>query len=293
MLLAGLISEPTSRVARRLDEYIRTAGADCLRRGIFDYFFINFFLENTTNPPNLVATEYFRNLTTWAFPGGGDSVLDILTKRFFSLAYFLSETNALWFYSGLDHSIINFPLLPRFLESLMTRHKSSGEFVFYGQCVFAHGQNYPQGGSGMVVSRFAAQKIIEALPLGALPLNGVDDMAFGHVLNHFGWAPGQMTHPAFLGYHFFPITANLIRSGRFSGLRECSSVGWERPQRDMCRPFVSRLQDIVFFHIDGTQDINAMLSLSEAVFNVPPRVGYYIREFAPRVCLTSETAKAG
>jgi hypothetical protein len=293
MLLAGLISQPTSPVAQRLDEYIRTAGDDCLRRGIFNYFFINFGLENTTNPPNLVATEYFRNLTTWAFPRGWYSVRDILTKRFFSLLYFLCETNAVWFYSGLDHSIINFPLLPGFLEFLRTRHNSSCQFVVYGQCVFSQDQNYPQGGSGMIVSRFAAQKILEALPLGALPLNGVDDMAFGHILDYFGWTPGQMTHPAFLGYHFPANTASLIAGRGFSGVRECSRVDWWRPQGDLCRPFVSPLRDLVFFHIDGARDINAMLSLSEAVFSAPPRVVYYIRDYGPRLCLASEAANNG
>jgi hypothetical protein len=284
VLLAGLISLPSSSCALRLDEYIRTAGEDFLTSHVLRYFFVNFRPVNLTNPPNLATTRAFYNLTRWAFPRGRADVLDILAKRFFSMQYFLTETDAHWFYSGLDHSIINFRLLRPFLQSLATAHSPTRDFVVYGQCVFSQDQVYPQGGSGIIMTRFAARAILDALRRGDLAMGGMDDMALGHILRHFRYPPFQMTHPAFSGYHFDGDTSRAIIDGNFAGFRTCASR--IRAQLEgMCRPFVAPLRDVVFFHVDGTQDIEWMLTLSDAVFRAPERVSYSVVGYRPELCV--------
>jgi hypothetical protein len=208
----------------------------------------------------------------------------LAVKFFFALSYFLNNSTARWFFRGTDDTYINFNALLAYFQQLEKKFNPEIEFVFRANCVGS--DEYPQGGSGYLLSR-AAARILE--PHCQTFLSGIrhaEDVDLQTFLPKFGITMFNITDEAFNGHGFSNDDIKRLKNRQYHLLPQCSRV--DDITTDGCRPFLSPVRQIVFYHEYGRPfeqsrtDIQFVTSAHPAVhWWLPPKSAW------PKLCLAS------
>jgi hypothetical protein len=252
----------------------------------YRYYFVNYTVGDSDDPPSLYPTQPFRDYFPLAptLPPRWQFSVDLLAKFFFVLNYSLENTSTRWIYRGSDDCFINFPKLWPFLDRLESRYDPLNEVVFLGNCIPAGrpSRSFLQGGSGYLLSRFSASRIAPLAAEAFRQLNETDDILTAWLLDQVGFGAGNATSPAFCG-HFFKFQEYRLDRGDFRGAPRCPRVMFH--DGSSCRPFQSPVNDIIFFHEYHKQPIWQTRHRAEVAFNLPSVVHWYMAGTRPMLCM--------
>lgn len=285
IMLAYLAMQGSRRMEENL-KYIR----DELENGISipcNYFAINYTISNETHsltPP----LNYQQAVSLGDKRYYGDR--DLSAKFFFAINYFLKETTFDWLWRGTDDTLINFGKLSAFVEDLHAKYDPVREPIVLGMCV---GRNWNeeemkkmpffiQGGSGVVISRRAAEILAPHLIWTMHRTNHADDVIFTWLLNHTGILMNP-TSAFFLGHSIKPhMFASLRRAA--SSLPECPPLA--EVERTKCRSYVGSFSDIVFFHEQHTTKFGLGTAMSHAktLWGLNHEYGFHLVDHTPKSC---------
>jgi hypothetical protein len=247
----------------------------------FEYYFVNYTRQNVSELHSLYPpSEYRKMMNLTSFPSLQSA--DLTAKFFFSLAFFLEHSRSRWFFRGTDDTVINFDYLPVYLSKLEHSFDTEKDFVFRGNCVTA-GIRWPQGGSGYLLSRAAARQIQPYGPCFMRAMTIPEDMTFGRFLPFLGKELFDTTDEAFVGHYFGGETIQLVQNRRYGLLPLCPDP--QKFQRVGCRPYVSPVRHIVFYHEWRGGGILAF-NHARSLFSSDPVVGWWIppNTLWPKMC---------
>jgi hypothetical protein len=225
-----------------LHDYIRNRTLPSSVR--FEYYFVNYTQESVPEDHFLYPPDKYRLLMP---PCRHTRVrhYDLAVKFFFALNFFLQNSTARWFFRGTDDTFINFEALPEYFQGLEQQFKPETEFVFRANCV-TNGYQFPQGGSGYLLSRAAARMVEPHCETFMSELRVSEDMSFRAFLAKFGVSMFNVTDEAFSGHHFDDNDNQRLKDRQYHLLDPCPDVG--KLARDDCSPFLSPVRQIVFYH---------------------------------------------
>jgi hypothetical protein len=250
----------------------------------FQHWWVNWTHHNDTERHLLFPPDEFREIQSLRPLTDSTSLprdADLAAKFFFSLRFFLQNTTGRWFYRGTDDSLINFARLGPFLAELEKRYNPFTEFVFLANCISDQPYTFPQGGSGYLISRSAAELLEPLSRLFLRTLTAAEDMAFQGFLESLNVSMLSTVSPFFSGLSFGEQNLGWIRRGEWEQFPNCPPQETRTP--NAWGLFLSPIRDIVFYHewqgeFDKTQD-NA-----KAVFAADPRIMWYTNAPSPHVC---------
>jgi hypothetical protein len=247
---------------------------------IFNYTFINLMQENTTDRPNIETPENYMNWREYPHKEGKWTI-PATVAFFWAFKWAIQYTTARWIFIGDDDILINFKLLLPFMRELDRKYDPINEVAVRGDCII-NGPVYPQGGSGVVLSRRAVEclSFYGNYSLWGFWLGG-KDLRLGRVMNEIFLGTSWYTSTAFMGHMLLPDYFRRLQKANFTVLAKCPEP--ETLPQSGCRRFVSSLRQIVFFHVgqvfeNGPGWLKERLKLAETLWNAPPQVGFWPAE---------------
>jgi hypothetical protein len=149
--------------------------------------------------------------------------------------------------------MINFDRLSAYMGEIEKGHDALTEFVIRGECI-VNGPLYPQGGSGVLFSRHAVERLI---PLSRYSIWGFwedcPDKRLGRLTAVLGIDGGECASSAFLGSLLDLRTIARIDARDFAALSPCPR---ERTRVGRCKSLVSPVNRYVFFHLGNVEGYN-------------------------------------
>jgi hypothetical protein len=229
-----------------------------------------------TDPPNIAMPDNYLN---WRSHPRKDRLWTIRFMASFAwlFRYVIAHTSAHWIYVSDDDILINFDLLPAFMRELHTKYDPLREVVVRGDCII-NGPVYPQGGSGVVLSRRAIEKLA---PFGHYSIWGFweecPDQRLGRLMTKVFSGTAWYTSTAFLGVPLDAADFRRVLDQNFSRLPPCPD-GSTLSQHG-CLRFVAPVREIVFLHIgrafkNGAGWLKERRAIATHLWNAPPQVSF-------------------
>jgi hypothetical protein len=245
---------------------------------IFNYTFIGLCEKNTTDPPNLAMPDNYLN---WQSHPRKDALWTFRSTAgmFWTFKYVIAETKARWIFFGDDDILINFDLLLPFMRELHRKHDPLKDVVVRGDCINS-GLSYPQGGSGVVLSRRAVEDLA---PLGNHSIwdfwEECPDMRLGHVMYELWSNTGRHASTAFLGQPFGALDFDKVRNKNFTELPSCPQSSGAK--NESCPSWAVPAHQLVFFHTgrvmeNGPGMLTKRLEIAQILWKAPPDIGVWV-----------------
>jgi hypothetical protein len=197
---------------------------------------------------------------------------------FWTFQYIVEHTIARWIFMSDDDILINFDLLPAFMSALDRKYDPIHDVVVRGDCIM-NGPVYPQGGSGVILSRRAVEQLA---PLANYSIwgfwEGCPDQRLGHVMNKVFSGTSWYTSTAFLGQPLEGLNFESARSGIFTKLPSCPDPA--KFSHEGCQRFLAPVRQIVFYHV-GTSFHNEAgwlkerFAIAHNLWKAPPQVSFW------------------
>lgn len=248
-----------------------------------NYYFINYTKANTSHtlvPPKWYNTFSDNSTASVNFCWKSkirigqrfmQGINNILAKFLFALRFFLYETDDEWFWRGTDDTVIDFHNFEKFIGLLYSEYDPK-EPIFLGNCIegIITGHNFPylQGGSGVLMSRRAAELLEPLLTDSMGKACEPDDIFISRLINNLNYDWKKATSPYFIGHTL--LAGTVTRS-------MCSNVSYGNTAK-MCRYFESPVSDVVFYHAQwhDRNDFAKSLSVWETLRETPPNIKWYM-----------------
>jgi hypothetical protein len=254
----------------------------------FEYWVVNYTKTNITSLHSVYPPDEFRRLFRLnRRPKRLRKDLDLSSKFFFGLRFFLENSSAQWFYRATDDTIINFPNLLPFMRHIDARWNPLRQPVVIGSCIDARRFSYLQGGSGLVISRFAAAQMIGHRDSFVAALNKPEDVYFTKLLDALNVSLKKATSEFFIGHDIFSKHRGLIWNRTLHLLPRCPAIAsiWRRK----CRSFVAPLADLVFWHQEGyNRTLGPTIGFARMVFGLPRNILWWSKRGRPHLCRVDE-----
>jgi hypothetical protein len=243
----------------------------------FRYCFVGLLPENVTgnatSPPNIEMPPDYLGWTVYAKNMEHKWMVRETAKHYFIFNYVLGNTNARWIFRSFDDIVINWPLVESFIRVLEEKYDPLTDVVLRGDCV-VNGPTYFQGGSGVLLSRAAVEKVAS---MGSLAIWNVtkwheDDYRFGVVLAALRIDIGRAATPEFVGYPWSDTERELVLGRNFSQLPACPDVA--ELQIAGCKRFVAPVREIVFYH-HSWLSIAEQRAIATELWSAPDWVHFY------------------
>jgi hypothetical protein len=250
----------------------------------FEYWFINYTRRNVTELRSVYPPDEYRAAMKFnpRFKRFRRD-LDLSSKFFFSLRFFELNSTARWLYRATDDTIINFPNLLPFMRFLERQYNPLTETAIIGNCMDIKRFSYLQGGSGILFSRYAALKLVNARDEFLSKLNRPEDVFLVKYLEEAGGSLYGSTSEYFIGHDILAEHRLLIWNKSLNLLPGCPDPGtiWRRE----CRTFVSPLKDIVFWHQEGyNKTLAPTIGFSRMVLSQPRHIMWWLNRGRPTLC---------
>jgi hypothetical protein len=281
-LLAVFLTTPQSRRVPLLLNYLKSAP---LSPDLdFQYWIVNYTNENDTTNHFLYPPDEFRQIFDLSIrPRRLRKDIDLASKFFFSLRFFLENSTASWFYRACDDTIINFVNLFPFIQSLDRRWQPRTQPVVLGSCIDAARWSYLQGGSGFLLSRFAADQLIDERDAFIAGMDRPEDVYFNTLLDATGVSLRSATCEFFMGHDVNTKHRRIITERNFDLLPSCPkkrSIG-----KKQCRPFVVPLNDLVFWHQQyKNASFRQAIAWAKMIVALPRNVHWWSKRGKPHLC---------
>jgi hypothetical protein len=238
----------------------------------YRYFFVNYTIGNSEEPPSLAPPQKYRDYLL--LPRNNLSVIfhDQYVKFFFIMDYILENTTSRWAWRGVDDCFLNFPKLWPFLDFLETRYDPLKDFVFLGHCLNVWTNTFLQGGSGWLLSRFAAARLAPFAESAMRSMKRYDDLEVADLLPKVGYHPVNGTCSVFSG-HAFKRQLAYLGDGNVGKLPRCPQDIAAFTGR--CPAVLGRARDIIFYHEWPKQPIRLTAKRARITFKISPEVHFY------------------
>jgi hypothetical protein len=250
----------------------------------FEYWFVNYTRDNVSSihsvyPPDdyRLAMKLNRRFRRYRRD------LDLSSKFFFCLRFFQQNSSANWLYRATDDTIINFPNLLPFMQSLERKYNPRTDVAVLGNCIDIVRFSYLQGGSGILFSRYAALQLVELRDEFLKSLNRPEDVFLVKFLKDIGVTLYTSTCEYFIGHDILSAHRWLFWTGGLASLPPCPNPAgfWRRE----CRTFVSPLNDIVFWHQEGyNRTLGPTIQFSRMVLSQPRNIMWWLNRGRPTLC---------
>jgi hypothetical protein len=253
----------------------------------FEYWLVNYTRANNTKlrfvyPPDEFRSAMHQNRRARRFRRD----LDLGSKFFFSLRFFMEQSSASWFYRATDDTIINFPNLYPFMQYLEAKYNPLTEPVIIGSCINVRRFSYLQGGSGILFSRYSAIRLIGARNSFLKSLNRPEDVYFVHLLEAMNISLYQATSEFFIRHDILPAHRGIVWQKAFDELPPCPDTAsiWKKK----CRAFVSPVNDLVFWHQEGrNQTLGPTIMFAKMILRLPRHIQWWSDKGRPHLCRAS------
>jgi hypothetical protein len=200
---------------------------------------------------------------------------NIGTKQLEFLKYFLENTSANWFVRITDDVYVNRYRLPEFLRELNEKYNPTTDFYIGGCCLDYVKEPLLQGGSGFVVSRYAAQLFLAQDLEWLRTMAYYDDWHFSRAIPMIGLSLHEASSGRFIGHP----QRKWERLRYFLGsLRSCP----ELKALPFCASLLTRVSDTIFFHDD--QKHYSEFRWFRYVHTIPDDVYWYQNGVSAALC---------
>jgi hypothetical protein len=247
----------------------------------YTYHWVNWSSVNDTGQHLLYPPAEYRVLMNTAKDTGVSlQSRDLAAKFAFALRFFVKETDSRWLFRGTDDTVINFRELEYLLADLESRHDPLQDFVFLGNCLAANRTHaYPQGGSGYLLSRHAAERLNAIMVPFVLSMSKYEDLAFTVIPKMAGLSYADMASGAFCGHMFPKWQSDRIAARQFAFPRCVRKTRLDWP----CPPTKSPVRRIVFYH-EYLGKFADLFDNAEMFFNANPSLMWWVDANLPRIC---------
>jgi hypothetical protein len=193
----------------------------------------------------------------------------MIANAIISVTYFLNETNDDWYLRANDDTQLNWPKLSGFIKSLSIKHDPQHEVVFLACCISTPWVHpFPQGGSGWLFSRAAAEALMRVQDGWMRDLQTVDDVSFDATLKRIGLNVLTSQSEAFLGHsparRFWED-----RYAQYGTVPPCQNMSEYVSSK--CKQKYGKVNQIVVLHSFVEQG----LPYGKLVFNAPDDLWYW------------------
>jgi hypothetical protein len=185
---------------------------------------------------------------------------------------------------------VNVNALPAYIQRLERQFNPNQDFVFRANCV-TNDYQFPQGGSGYVLSRKAVRMIEPHCEYFLAELREAEDMRFPGFLTIFGLSMFNVTDETFCGHSFSDTDIQRLRNQQYDSFDRCPDL--EQMPRDDCRPFIAPVRQIIFFH-EFLRTFEESLTDVKLLMSSKPTLHWYMpaRLLNPRLCLLNRPVNA-
>jgi hypothetical protein len=168
-----------------------------------------------------------------------------------------------------DDTQLNWRKLSGFIKYLSRKHDPQHEVVFLACCISVPSiQPFPQGGSGWLFSRAAAEALMRVQDGWMSDLQTVDDVCFDATLNRIGLNVLTSHSETFLGHS--PLRSfweNIYAHPK--KVPRCRKMS--ESVRSQCKQKYGQVNQIIFLH----SFIERGLSYGRLIFNAPDDLWYW------------------
>jgi hypothetical protein len=203
---------------------------------------------------------------------------DLIIKYFVSLHYAVHNTSARWVVRIADDTLVNFRKLGTYIDELEARHDPLTEFVLKGHCCNRPTYCYPQGGAGVLMSRFAAETALPHQVSFMQQMTLYDDLAWGKYATEHGVPCRATSDGHFLGHSMDMKLISSLANGQIPSMPRCSEVIFQKvidDSLDLCGRGLSPLNDLVFLHRYPTDSYANIVWVGNITFNARPEVFWW------------------
>jgi hypothetical protein len=187
-------------------------------------------------------------------PAPNDTSWHFLCTKIHTAVKLFMDTGADWLLRICDDALINVATFGAFFAELNQFADPATERIFQGHLIakpLVRLYVYPQGGSGIVISRFAAEEIwresAEFLFVCAHVRN--DDRGIGLWMLKHNVSAWNATNRWFVGHHFRYVKGGALKIPEYlPNVGPCPAYPATRLG---IRPFFARVKDITFWHDRG------------------------------------------
>jgi hypothetical protein len=269
----------------------------------FSHFFIDPPNSSLSVPHLLVPQDMWDlaryNACGWKWKTCRLCDLELLIRYFFCANYSLRHTAARWVARVADDTIINFANLALLVTRLEGRYDPLTEFVFKGHCVsrdFGYGMiDYPQGGGGFVLSRFACKETVKHQVSLLKQAVYYEDVSIGKYLKEKGFPGIAMASGHLLGHKAYPIQWKRLM--RLDAIPLCNLVLVKRRKEchARCGGYFEHVNQLVFVHTCPFLGFTRLLKFAHILFQAPSSIMWYNGCYGrPSFCQErNETTQAG
>jgi hypothetical protein len=250
----------------------------------FEYWVVNYTRTNITSLHSVYPPDEFRSIFRLnRRPKRLRKDLDLSSKFFFGLRFFLENSSALWLYRATDDTIVNFGNLLPFMRYLNRQWNPLQQAVVIGSCIDTKRFSYLQGGSGLMISRFAAAKLVDQRDSFLAKLSKPEDVSLTKLLAALNVSLKEATSEFFIGHDILTKHRGLIWNRALHLLPQCPAIHsiWKRK----CRPFVAPVGDLVFWHQEGyNRTLGPTIGFARMVFALPRNILWWSKKGRPNLC---------
>jgi len=232
--------------------------------------------------PCLGLPKHYQELRDSFFNGTDGSHFDRCIKRIYSLEYFVHNTTADFLALVTDDVVVSLRNLKAYIEELYTFGDPKRVPMVFGHCIDVDWV-YLQGGSGYLVSRKAAEIMIQYGYEHIHALFEADDIYITKLFLKAGISPRAMSSDRFVGHHFWGVGSDKLVEHHWDLLPECPTSFVAH----YCNVGPFRVNRLVFFH-QFYQDMS--INLARAIDNgeIPDNIYWYQKESDSILCKKSQ-----
>jgi hypothetical protein len=253
----------------------------------FEYWVVNYTRTNITSLHSVYPPDEFRSIFRLnRRPKRLRKDLDLSSKFFFGLRFFLENSSALWLYRATDDTIVNFGNLLPFMRYLNRQWDPLQQAVVIGSCIDTKRFSYLQGGSGLMLSRFAAAKLVDQRDSFLANLSKPEDVSLTRLLAALNVSLREATSEFFIGHDIFPAHRRIVWQKAFDRLPPCPDTAsiWKKK----CRAFVSPVNDLVFWHQEGrNRTLGPTIMFAKMILGLPRHIQWWSNKGRPHLCRAS------
>ena len=170
---------------------------------------------------------------------------DLIFKLISFLRYFINNSTANWLVRYCDDVFLNRHMIPDLLRYLNSKYDPTQDFYVGGACIDYIKEPILQGGSGYIISKYAAKLILSNAMDFLRDISYYEDWEFSRLLPKIGFPVCNGTNPFFIGHSAKPFSKWMSKLGFTSLFPKCPA---NLPKLDSCQRVMPRMRDIVFFH---------------------------------------------
>lgn len=205
---------------------------------------------------------------------------DLGIKLIGFLQYFILNSTANWLVRYCDDAFINRFMIPDLLRYLNSRFNPIQDFYVGGACLDYIKEPILQGGSGFIISKYAAKKILSNSMDWLRDMSYYEDWEFSRLLPKMGFPVCNGTNPFFIGHSAKPFVKWLSKVGLTNLFPKCPE---KLPELDFCQRVMPKMRNTAFFH-----DQHKVFSLFD-MFNflnyIPDNLYWYQNGESASLCL--------